>query len=104
MQMKEEEDSRLGHVQHKYKLLTQRFQNLQRNVHKLLSFIVPDVDLGAPDEIEHIVTEMIRVNCNQSLESSWLVAVLVTVMVMGSYVRRLGVVTLFSYLSGELWG
>lgn len=63
--VKEEEDTRLGHLRHKYKLLTQRFHSLQRNVHKLLSFIVPDVDLGSEDDIEHIVTEMIRVNCNQ---------------------------------------
>ena len=70
VKVKEEEDTRLGHLRHKYKLLTQRFNSLQRNVHKLLSFIVPDVDLGSEDDIEHIVTEMIRVNCNQ--ESSWL--------------------------------
>lgn len=65
VKVKEEEDTRLGHLRHKYKLLTQRFNSLQRNVHKLLSFIVPDVDLGSEDDIEHIVTEMIRVNCNQ---------------------------------------
>lgn len=65
VKVKEEEDTRLGHLRHKYKLLTQRFHSLQRNVHKLLSFIVPDVDLGSEDDIEHIVTEMIRVNCNQ---------------------------------------
>ena len=68
--VKEEEDTRLGHLRHKYKLLNQRFGNLQRNVHKLLSFIVPDVDLGNEDDIEHIVTEMIRVNCDQARKSS----------------------------------
>ena len=70
VRVKEEEDTRLGQLRHKYKLLTQRFHNLQRNVHKLLSFIVPDVDLGSADDIEHIVTEMIRVNCTQETSSS----------------------------------
>ncbi|KAK7108118.1 hypothetical protein V1264_015911 [Littorina saxatilis] len=73
VKVKVEEDSKLGQVRHKYKLLTQRFQNLQHNVHKLLSFIVPDVNLGDEEDIEHIVTEMIRVNCNlaeQTKESS----------------------------------
>ncbi|KAL8581755.1 hypothetical protein ACOMHN_043173 [Nucella lapillus] len=65
--VKTEDDGYLSHLQQKHKLLSCRFRNLQRNVHKLLSFIVPDVDLGPEEDIEHIVTEMIRVNCNQTL-------------------------------------
>lgn len=39
-----------------------RLASLQKNVHKLLKMIVPDEDLGDPEGIEFIVTEMIKHN------------------------------------------
>ena len=35
---------------------------LQRKVHRLLKIIVPDVDIGNPDGVDVIVTEMIKHN------------------------------------------
>ncbi|XP_076444692.1 MORC family CW-type zinc finger protein 3-like isoform X1 [Babylonia areolata] len=69
VKQEEEVGQQLSQLQQKHRLLARRFRNLQRNVHKLLSFIVPDVDLGTEEDIEHIVTEMIRVNCSQSQAS-----------------------------------
>lgn len=40
----------------------QRLLNLQVNVHKLLKMIVPDEDLGKPENVEDIVTAMILHN------------------------------------------
>lgn len=39
-----------------------RLASLQKSVHKLLKMIVPDEDLGDPEGIEYIVTEMIKHN------------------------------------------
>lgn len=61
----EGQETRYTQLKQKYELLQKRFGVLQKNVHKLLSFIVPDVDLGNEEDIEVIVTEMIRVNCAQ---------------------------------------
>lgn len=42
-----------------------KLMSLQTNITKLLTIIVPDVDLGEADNINEIITEMIQVNSEQ---------------------------------------
>lgn len=42
--------------------IRKRLQNFQNNVHKLLKMIVPDEDLGKPENVEDIVDAMILHN------------------------------------------
>lgn len=64
--MKCYKETKYTQLAEKHSILQQRFKKLQHNIYRLLSFIVPDVDLGTEEDIEMIVLEMIRVNSGET--------------------------------------
>ena len=57
-----ETEHELAEMKRRHKLLLQGHRQLQDNIHRLLSIIFPDVDIGPVDDIKAVIVDMIQTN------------------------------------------